>query len=158
MLCDHVVLTIPQRSDNFVLETDASRRGVGAVLCVERDGERLPVAFFSRQLRGAQTRYSAQELEALAIHEAIKFFSFYLLKRRFKVVTDHKSLESFTKIFHRNRRVQKWSMDLSIYTLRWCTMRAGTTLLRTASAGVVMMKKLMEVKEMSMGEMKETFI
>ncbi len=39
---------------------------------VDREGEKLPVAFFSRQLRGNQCRYSAQELECLAVVESVK--------------------------------------------------------------------------------------
>ncbi len=55
LLC-HVCLTVPCVRDVFVLETDASRSGIGAVLSVEREGKREPVAFFSMQLRGAQLR------------------------------------------------------------------------------------------------------
>ncbi len=50
-----------------MLECDASGSEIDAVLSVERDGDRLPVAFFSRQLHGAQARYSAQELEGLGV-------------------------------------------------------------------------------------------
>ena len=53
-LCNHVSLTIPSIADTFSLNTDASGFGVGACLHVHRDGEDLPVAFFSRQLQNAE--------------------------------------------------------------------------------------------------------
>jgi len=47
-------------------KADASGLGIGGVLQVERDGRWEAAAFYSRQLRGAEQRYSATELEALA--------------------------------------------------------------------------------------------
>ena len=43
-------LHVPCGADKFTLHTDAS---VGGILNVIREGETLPVAFYSRQLRGA---------------------------------------------------------------------------------------------------------
>ncbi len=50
--CESVCLYVPCDGDMFVLESDASSTGVGAVLSVERDGERLPVAFFFKTAAG----------------------------------------------------------------------------------------------------------
>ncbi len=66
-LCNRCILHVPVSSDMFVVHTDASCRGIGEVLNVCRDGDVLPVAFFSQQIRGAEHRYSATELEALAV-------------------------------------------------------------------------------------------
>lgn len=78
-----------------------------------RDGERRPVAFFSKQLSGAQKRYSAQELECLAVVESITHFAYYLYGRRFDVVTDHRGLESLRDGRQWNRRVQGWALRLA---------------------------------------------
>jgi len=43
-------LYIPTCHDSFILDCDASYRGVGAVLNVLRNGQECPIAFFSRQL------------------------------------------------------------------------------------------------------------
>ena len=75
-LCDSVCLYVPCVNDNFVLECDASSMGIGAALSMVREGEKLPVASFSRQLRGAQVRYSAQELEGLAVYKSIRHFAY----------------------------------------------------------------------------------
>jgi len=58
-LCDFCVLTIPLESDHFVLQTDASGKGISGVLSVCRNGAELPVAFFSRQLKDRERNYSA---------------------------------------------------------------------------------------------------
>ncbi len=97
-LSSSVCLVVPCVSDVFVVECDASSNGVGAVLSVRRTDELLPVAFYSRQLRGAQSNYSAQELECLAVVEAIKHFSFYLHGQKFEVWTDHKGLEYYEQV------------------------------------------------------------
>ena len=91
-LYDMSILTIPTPSDKFVLQTDASARGIAGVLSVIRKEEELPVGFFSRQLRPAETRYSATELEGLALVKAIQHFGIYLLGQEFAVETDHKAL------------------------------------------------------------------
>ena len=70
-LCNLGTLTIPNVSDSFRLHTDASGAGLGTVLSVVHSEEELPVAFFSKQLQGAEFRYSATELECLAVVVAI---------------------------------------------------------------------------------------
>ena len=71
VLCAVCVLNVPGPEDIFVLQTDASAGGVDAVLNVVRDDKVLPVAFFSKQLQGAERRYSATELEGLAVYRSV---------------------------------------------------------------------------------------
>ena len=110
------VLTIPSQEDVFVLHTDASGAGIGAgigaTLNVIRNGEERPAAFFSRQLQGAQRRYSATELEGLAIFKSVHFFAHFLYGRKFTVVTDHKALVSFLKSRILNKRLHGWMLQL----------------------------------------------
>ena len=93
-LVDVCTLTIPSQEDTFSLHMDASGLGIGATLNVCREGKEQLVAFFSRQLQGAQVRYSATELEGLAIYKSILFFAHFLLGCRFRVFTDHQALVS----------------------------------------------------------------
>ncbi len=106
-------LCVPCEDDAFSLECDASATGIGAVLSVQRVEEWRPVAFFSRQLKGAQARYSAQELEGLALFEAVNHFAFYLYGKVFKVFSDHKGLQWLTSGKQRNRRVYGWALKLT---------------------------------------------
>ena len=112
LLCTVCALTIPSSEDMFVLNTDASGLGIGATLNVVRDGVEKPVAFFSRQLQGAQKHYSATELEGLAVFKAIFFFDHFLHGRKFLVYTDHQALVSLLKSKRLNRRLQGWVLKL----------------------------------------------
>ena len=79
------------------LFTDASQLAVAAVLMQIRDGNKLPVAYFSRMLRDAEKRYSTTEKELLAVHAAILHFRPYLGWKKFVVWTDHKPLVGIVK-------------------------------------------------------------
>ena len=105
-------LTVPNQDDRFVLHCDASGTGIGATLNVVREGKKMPVAYYSKQLQGAQHHYSATELEGLAVFKAIHFFSHYLYGCRFLVMTDHKALVSLLHSRILNRRLHGWVMQL----------------------------------------------
>ena len=91
-ISDACVLTIPLPEDAMSIVTDALGRGIGGVLQVCRGEEWQAVAFYSRQTRGAEQRYSATELEALALVETIRHFSYYLYGQCFTAFTNHKPL------------------------------------------------------------------
>ena len=67
ILCSLPSLTLPVVGDVFLLQTDASGVGLGAVLSVVRKGEEFPVAYYSRKLQPRERKYSASELEGLAV-------------------------------------------------------------------------------------------
>ena len=83
-----VILAYPDYSEEFEIYTDASTRQLGAVITQKN----RPIAFFSRKLSDAQTRYSVTELELLAITETLKEFKGMLWGQKLKVYTDHKNL------------------------------------------------------------------
>ena len=83
------VLVIPEGNQDLVVYTDASCIGLGAVL-MQR--ERV-IAYASRQLKPAETRYATHDLELAAIVFALKIWRHYLLGERFILYTDHKSLK-----------------------------------------------------------------
>ena len=62
-LTSNSLLTLPTLSDEFLLQTDASGVGLGAVLSVVREGKEkeLPVAFWSRSLNDREKKYSVSE-------------------------------------------------------------------------------------------------
>ena len=66
-LSNFCILNVPLASDQFLLHTDASGLGVGCVPNVCRDGEILPAAFYSRQLRGAEVRIQPRNLMHLQL-------------------------------------------------------------------------------------------
>jgi RNase H-like domain found in reverse transcriptase len=66
-LIDGPILTIPDPEGDFVINTDASGTGIGAVLQQEMGGRLKPVAFYSRLLLDAEKKYATHEQEALAV-------------------------------------------------------------------------------------------
>ncbi len=79
---------------------------------VIRDNEELPVGFFSRQLRSAEKMYSATELEALGVVEALKHWTHLLYGQKFTVVTDHKALCYLMTSSRLNKRLRGFALSL----------------------------------------------
>ena len=75
------------------VQADASLRGLGACLIQKHKGEDQPIAFASKSLTDAETRYTNIERELLAIVFACQHFSTYLFRRSFVADSDHKPLE-----------------------------------------------------------------
>ena len=71
---------------------DASNIAVGGVLQQLVSGTWRPIAFFSRRLQPAETRYTTFGRELLAVYLAIKHFRHMVEGRMFSVWTDHKPL------------------------------------------------------------------
>ena len=65
LLTQAPVLAFPDFSLGFLLETDASGLGLGAVLAQEQDGVVWPIAYSSRTLQAHEKNYGATELEGL---------------------------------------------------------------------------------------------
>lgn len=86
------VLTHPDPSAQLALTTDASDAAMGAVLQQRIDEEWQPLAFFSKKLSTAQTKYSPYDRELLAIYAAVKYFRHMLEGRIFTIFTDHKPI------------------------------------------------------------------
>ena len=88
------VLAFADFEKEFQLETDASSKGLGAVLSQKQaDGKLHPVAFGSRELKGGEAKYHSSKLEFLALKWAItEQFREYLQYRPFTVLTDNNPL------------------------------------------------------------------
>ncbi len=110
------ILKNPDFSRGFVLQTDASDYGVGAVLSqADDDGVEHPVAYYSRKFLERERRYSTVEKECLAIKLGIEAFKVYLLGRHFVVQTDHHALTWLHRLKENNARLSRWSLALQPY-------------------------------------------
>ena len=89
------VLILPDPSLPFVVHTDASGFAVGAVLQQDQGQGLQPIAFLSKKMADAETRYPVHEQELLAIIQALSAWRHYLHGSKFVVRTDHKSLQFF---------------------------------------------------------------
>ena len=72
-----MVLQQPDFNKDFILETDASRVGIEAVLCQKIEGDILPVAFASRKLGKAERNYSISEKKMLAVLWSMEILSIF---------------------------------------------------------------------------------
>ena len=70
------------------------------------------MAYYARQLRGAEKNYAATELDALAVVASIEHFAHYLYGREFCVITDHRALESLRTSKTLNRRLSRMALKL----------------------------------------------
>uniref|UniRef100_A0A8R7U1I3 Reverse transcriptase domain-containing protein n=1 Tax=Triticum urartu TaxID=4572 RepID=A0A8R7U1I3_TRIUA len=86
------VLALPNFSEPFVLETDASGAGIGAVMM--QSGR--PLAYYSSSLCPRNAALSTYEKEALAIIAALKRWRHYFLGNDLIIRTDHQSLQFMT--------------------------------------------------------------
>ena len=91
------VLAYPIREGKFVLDTNASDHGIGAVFPQLQDGMERPIAFASRTLSKSERNYCATHRELLAIAEFVIQHQRYLLGTKFCIQTDHAPLCSVIK-------------------------------------------------------------
>lgn len=116
LLINPPVLIYPDFQKEFILTTDASGTGIGAVLSQLREGKDRPIAFASRALNKrelATTHESATEKELLAIVWAVKHFRQYLYGRKFTVYTDHQPLRYMNAMCNNNNRLMKYKIELA---------------------------------------------
>lgn len=89
------VLTLPNFEEDFVVETDASGLGMGAVLTQRGH----PISYFSKKFCPKMLHASTYVRELCAITSAVKKWRTYLLGRKFTIHTDQRSLrELMTQI------------------------------------------------------------
>ena len=105
------VLALPNFTNAFVVECDASGSGVGGILMQER----RPIAFFSQALQGRNLLLSTYEKEMLALVLAVQKWRPYLLGRTFIVKTDHRSLKFLWEQRITTYAQQKWLSKLMGY-------------------------------------------
>ena len=101
ILAREVILAFPDFNKPFEIYTDASNTQLGAV--ITQDGK--PIAFYSKKLNPAQTRYTTTEKELLSIVATCKEFRTILLGQQITIYTDH---ENLTYKHFNSDRVMRW--------------------------------------------------
>ena len=95
LLVTSPILAYPNFQRDFLLETDASHQGLGAVLSqVQSDNRSHPIAYASRGLTPAEKNYGITDLETLAVVWSISHFHYYLYGHKVTVYTDHSAVKS----------------------------------------------------------------
>lgn len=117
-LLEKVTLAHPDFTKPFLLSVDASSNGLGAVLSQVGEGEDVarPVAFASKSLNYAQSRYPAHRLEFLALKWAVcDKFSHWLRGQSFTVWTDNNPLTYILTKPKLDACEQRWVAKLAPY-------------------------------------------
>ena len=115
-ICSDLVLRSPDFTKKFILQTDASGKGMGAVLEQEFDDGRHPILFISKKLSGAECNYAVVEKECFAIVWAVKTLRNFLEGKEFTINTDHAPLQWLHKMKTSNQRLLRWSLILQEFS------------------------------------------
>ena len=92
------ILAHPRSDGDFILDTDASNEGIGAVLSQIQDGEERVIAFASKTLSRAERNYCITRRELLAVVVFCEQFKHFLVGRKFEVRTDNSAVRYWTKL------------------------------------------------------------
>ena len=137
-LVSYPVLRLPDYSRPFILETDASKFGLGAVLLQsgEDDNKPHPIAYASRTLKTSEQNYHSTKLEFLALKWAVtEKFADTLLGTEFEVITDANPLTYVMTTPNLDATGHRWVSALSNFSFsltyrRGVDNRAADTLSR----------------------------
>lgn len=117
-LASQKILKLPDFSKTFILRTDASGQGLGAVLLQECGGKKFPIRYASWKLSRCEHGYATVEKGCLAVACGVQKFQKYLYGREFVIETDHQPLSFLQKANLKNNRVLRWAMTLQPYRYR----------------------------------------
>ncbi len=125
IIARETLLVYPDFNQPFIIYTDASHTQLGAVISQNNK----PIAFYSRKLNPAQTRYTTTERELLSIVETLKEFRNILLGHRIKIYTDHKNL---TYVNFNTERVMRWRLIIEEYSPELLYVKGETNIVADA--------------------------
>ena len=111
-LCEQPVCALPDFDRTFVVRTDASDSGLGAILIQDQGFGDQTIACASRKLNAAEKNYSTIEKELLAVVWGIQKFSPYLYGKEFILQSDHLPLKHLDNMKNTNGRLMRWAMQL----------------------------------------------
>ena len=107
------ILAFPQLDVTFILDTDASDSGLGAVLSQVQDGKERVLAYAARALSKAERNYSTTRKELLALVWGTEHFETYPYGRQFLARTDHSALQWLKNFKSPKGQVARWLERLS---------------------------------------------
>ena len=109
------ILAYPLESESFIIDTDASDNGIGAVPSQMQLGEERVIGYHSMRLDRTQRRYCVTRRELLAVVKGITHFRPYLYGRRFTLRTDHTSLRWLLNFRDPEGQWARWLQRLQEY-------------------------------------------
>ena len=98
MLSQTPILVHPQSEGEFLLDTNAGNKGIGAVLSQVQDGQVKVIAYGSKMLSKTERNYCITRCELLAMVHFVSQFKHFLIGHHFLVRTDNSARRYWTKI------------------------------------------------------------
>ena len=132
ILTTEPVLCEPDLSKPFIVQSDASAKGIGAVLMQDHNGILMPCQYASRRLLDREEKYAIIELECLAIVFALHTFAKYLLMKPFYLQSDNKPLSFLKQNKSKNARLTRWAIYIHQYTFTETYSRSSTNVVSDA--------------------------
>jgi len=118
LITEGPVLRTADPSKPYILHTDASDIGLGAILMQhDEEGHLHPIAFASKLLNSAQRNYTVTDRECLAIVWALEHFNTYVEGHKYTVITDHAALSYLKNTVHSKQRMHRLALKLQPYEL-----------------------------------------
>jgi hypothetical protein len=119
------VLYSPDFSKQFILQTDASDKGIGVVMAQKGpDNEDHPILYLSRKFTKTEQKFCTTEKECAGIIFAIKKLRHYLDGQKFTIETDHNPLVFLKTNSGQNPRLMRWALALQPFNYK-IVHRAG---------------------------------
>lgn len=109
------ILCYPNQTGKFILDTDASGFGMGAVLSQIQEGEEKVIAYASRTFNKAQRQYCTTKRELLAVVTFLRHFRHYLLGRKFLLRSDHAPLLWLKRFKEPEGMMARWLSIIDSY-------------------------------------------
>lgn len=109
------ILSTPDFSKEFTIQTDASDSGMGAVITQIFDEEERVIEYMSQKFTDAQKKYTTTEKECLALILAMEKFRPYIEGVKFRAITDHASLLWLRNLKDPSGRLARWSLRMQAY-------------------------------------------
>ena len=111
------ILAYPNYQLPFILHTNSSTDGLGAVLYQKQDGKQRVIAYASRSVSKAESNYPAHKLEFLALKWAVceKFHEYLYGSKPFEVYTDNNPLTYVLTSAKLDACGQRWVAKLANY-------------------------------------------
>lgn len=107
------ILALYDESLPVVLESDASKVGVGGIIAQIKDGKEVVLEYHSRCTNEHEKRYSATELELLGVIFIVSQARTYVFGRHFQIITDHSCLQYLSNLKSPFGRLARWYSYLS---------------------------------------------
>ncbi|GBG85288.1 hypothetical protein CBR_g39856 [Chara braunii] len=115
-LIEYPVLKVADPSFPFVVTTDASQYGIGAVVQQDDGNGHRPVEFMSARMPSEKVATSTYERELYALRQVLEHWEHYLLGTHFKVYFDHETLRWLKTQAKMTPKLTSWGLPAAAPT------------------------------------------